>query len=78
MYVSIDLDVIDPAFAPGVGNPEANGMSSREILEFIYCLKNFKLTGFDIVELIPTYDNGSTAALAARLLSELICIADKD
>ena len=77
IYVSIDLDVIDPAFAPGVGNPEANGMSSREMLEFIYCLDNFKLTGFDIVELIPTYDNGSTSALAARLLSELICIADK-
>ena len=77
IYVSIDLDVIDPAFAPGVGNPEANGMSTREILEFIYCLDNFNLKGFDIVELIPAYDNGSTAVLAARLLSELICIADK-
>ena len=77
IYVSIDLDVMDPAFAPAVGNPEANGMSSREILEFIYCLDDFKLTGFDIVELIPTYDNGSTSALAAKLLSELICIADK-
>ena len=76
IYVSIDLDVIDPAFAPGVGNPEANGMTSREILEFIYCLENFKLTGFDIVELIPSYDNGSTSALAARLLAELICIAE--
>ena len=77
IYVSIDLDVIDPAFAPGVGNPEANGMSTREILEFIYCLDNFNLKGFDIVELIPAYDNGSTSVLAARLLSELICIADK-
>ena len=76
IYVSIDLDVIDPAFAPGVGNPEANGMTSREIFEFIYCLENFKLTGFDIVELIPSYDNGSTSALAARLLAELICIAE--
>ncbi|MBH59486.1 MAG: agmatinase [Thaumarchaeota archaeon] len=76
IYVSIDLDVLDPAFAPGVGNPEANGMSSREILEFIYCLQNSKLTGFDIVELIPAYDNGSTSTLAARLLAELICIAD--
>ena len=77
IYVSIDLDVIDPAFAPGVGNPEANGMSTREILEFIYCLDNFNLKGFDIVELIPAYDNGSTSVLAARLLSELICITDK-
>ena len=77
IYVSIDLDVIDPAFAPGVGNPEANGMTSREILEFIYCLENFKLTGFDIVELIPSYDNGSTSTLAARLLAELICIAEE-
>ena len=77
IYVSIDLDVIDPAFAPGVGNPEANGMSTREILEFIYCIDNFNLKGFDIVELIPAYDNGSTSVLAARLLSELICITDK-
>ena len=76
IYVSIDLDVMDPGFAPGVGNPEANGMTSREIFDFIYCLENFKLTGFDIVELIPSYDDGSTSALAARLLAELICIAE--
>jgi len=73
-YVSIDLDVVDPAYAPGVGNPEANGMTSREILEFIYALKKTEIIGFDIVELIPNHDNGSTSALAARLLAELFCI----
>jgi agmatinase len=72
LYVSIDLDVLDPAFAPGVGNPEAIGITSRELYNMLISLKNSHIKAADIVELNPTFDNGSTASLAARLMSIII------
>lgn len=74
LYVSIDLDVLDPAFAPGVGNPEAVGITSRELYEMICSLEGHKIAGSDIVELCPTFDNGSTAVIAARLMSSIIAM----
>jgi len=74
LYVSIDLDVLDPAFAPGVGNPEAVGISSRELYDLITTLQNKKIVAADIVELNPTYDNGSTASMAAKMMSTIIAM----
>jgi agmatinase len=75
IYISVDLDCLDPAFAPGVSVPSPGGLSSIDI---IYLLKSIvssgNIMGLDIVELAPDYDvNGMTATLAARILSE--CIA---
>ena len=72
LYVSIDLDVLDPAFAPGVGNPEAIGITSRELHDMVVALKNKTIKAADIVELNPTFDNGATASLAARMISIII------
>ena len=74
MYSSFDLDVLDPAFAPGVGNPEAVGITSRELFDMIYSLQETKVIGADIVELNPYHDNGATASLAAKIMSTLIAI----
>lgn len=74
VYTSFDLDVLDPAYAPGVGNPEAAGMTSRELFDLIYSLENKKVTGVDIVELNPQYDNGATASIAAKIMSTLIAM----
>ncbi|MFB5597792.1 MAG: agmatinase [Nitrosopumilaceae archaeon] len=74
MYTSFDLDVLDPAFAPGVGNPESAGITSRELFDMIYALEDKKVTGVDIVELNPTYDNGATASLAAKIMSTMIAM----
>ncbi|MDX1596897.1 MAG: agmatinase [Nitrosopumilaceae archaeon] len=74
LYTSFDLDVLDPAFAPGVGNPEAAGITSRELFDLIYSLENKKITGIDIVELNPYFDNGSTASLAAKIMSTIIAM----
>ena len=57
LYVSIDLDVLDPAFAPGVGNPEALGITSRELYDMVVSLENNKIKAADIVELNPLFDN---------------------
>lgn len=74
VYLSIDLDVLDPAFAPGVGNPEAMGITSRELFDMIYAMENNMISCMDIVELCPPYDNGATASLAAKLMAEVIAM----
>ena len=74
LYVSIDLDVLDPAFAPGVGNPEAVGITSRELYDLVTSLDNKKIIGSDVVELNPSFDNGSTASLAAKMISTIIAM----
>ena len=74
IYTSFDLDVLDPAFAPGIGNPEANGITSRELFDMIYSIDGTKVTGLDMVELNPTYDNGATSSLAAKIMSTMIAL----
>ena len=74
LYLSIDFDVLDPAFAPGVGNPEAVGISSRELYDLVTTLQNKKIVAADIVELNPTYDNGATASMAAKMISTIIAM----
>ena len=74
IYTSIDLDVLDPAFAPGVGNPEAVGITSRELYDMITSLQERKIIAADIVELNTSFDNGSTAALAAKMISTIIAM----
>lgn len=73
-YLSIDIDVVDPAFAPGTGYPEPCGFTSREILYFVKRLKLLKgLKSADIVEVNPQYDvNNMTSKLAAKLTVELL------
>lgn len=74
IYTSFDLDVLDPAFAPGVGNPESVGITSRELFDMIHSLVDKQIIGVDIVELNPTYDNGATASLAAKIMSTMLAL----
>ena len=75
IYLSIDLDILDPAYAPGVGNPEPAGLSTREIVEFLQGLQGIKLLAFDIVELCPKFDySGITALAAAKFVKETLGI----
>jgi len=74
IYTSFDLDVLDPAFAPGVGNPESVGITSRELFDMIHSLGDKQITGVDIVELNPTHDNGATASLAAKIMSTMLAL----
>lgn len=76
-YLTIDIDVLDPAFAPGVGNPEFNGLTAQELLTLATAMVDEKMIGFDLVEVSPNYDTGATAAAAARLIFELIARAEK-
>jgi agmatinase len=65
LYVSVDIDVLDPAHAPGTGTPEAGGMTSRELLEVLRGLAGARLVGADVVEVAPPYDHADMTAVAA-------------
>ncbi len=74
-YVSLDIDCVDPAFAPGTGTPEVAGLTSREIVELVRGLRDLPLVGFDIVEVAPAYDSSEiTALLGANLVYELLLV----
>jgi guanidinobutyrase len=75
LYLTLDIDVVDPAFAPGTGTPQVGGLSSFQILELVRCLKGQSFVGSDLVEVSPPYDNGEiTSLLAANLLYEMLCL----
>ncbi|MCG2620977.1 agmatinase [Arthrobacter sp. I2-34] len=65
LYVSVDIDVLDPAHAPGTGTPEAGGITSRELLEIIRGLRGLNLAGADVVEVAPAYDHAEITGVAA-------------
>ena len=75
VHISIDIDVLDPAFAPATGTPEAGGMTSRELLEVLRGMRNTNLVSADIVEVSPAYDHAEiTSVAAANIAYELIGI----
>ena len=73
VYVSLDIDSVDPAFAPGTGTPEVAGLTSREIMALVRGLRGLDLAAFDVVEVAPAYDSAEiTALLAANLVHEFL------
>lgn len=75
IYVSLDIDSVDPAFAPGTGTPEVAGLTSREIMELVRGLGGLDMVGFDVVEVAPAYDSAEiTALLAANLVYEFLLV----
>jgi agmatinase len=75
LYVSVDIDVLDPAFAPATGTPEAGGLTSRELLAILRGLQPLRLVGADVVEVSPAYDHAEiTAVAAANLAYEFVTL----
>jgi len=72
VYLSIDLDVLDPAYAPAVGNPHPEGLSTTQLMDIIAGTMSSKITGFDLNEVCPHYDAGNTATTAAYILMETL------
>ncbi|MFQ5552297.1 MAG: arginase family protein, partial [Thermoplasmata archaeon] len=71
VYLSLDMDAVDPAYAPAVGNPEPFGLTPLDVQQVIRAVGQ-KLVGFDLTEVSPPWDHGETAALAARLIREVL------
>ncbi len=77
IHLTIDMDVLDPAFAPGIQNPEADGLATSTLLNLLCGLCNQRVTALDLVEVAPNYDNGTAAIIAAKALFEALCSFDK-
>jgi agmatinase len=75
-YLSFDIDVLDPASAPGTGTPEVAGLQPREALGFLRALAGMSFTGFDVVEVAPAYDSPGqiTALNAAAVAYDLLAL----
>lgn len=79
LYISVDIDVLDPAFAPGTGTPEPGGLTSRELLSILRGVKGLNLVGADVVEVSPAYDHAEiTAFAAAHVAYELLSLWSAD
>ncbi len=75
VYLSLDIDVADPAYAPGTGTPEVGGMTSYQLLKLLRGLRGLNLIGFDVVEVNPLYDHADiTSLLAANLAFEFLSL----
>lgn len=75
IYISYDIDSLDPAFAPGTGTPEIGGLTSMQAMELIRGLRGLNIVGCDLVEVSPPYDtSGNTALTAANLVYEMLCV----
>ena len=75
VFVSFDIDFLDPAYAPGTGTPEVGGPTSFEALEYVRKLDGLNIKGFDLVEVLPTYDsNEITAVAASSVIFEMVTL----
>jgi guanidinobutyrase len=75
VYLSFDIDGLDPSVAPGTGTPEIGGLTGIQALEIIRGCRGLDLVGCDLVEVAPAYDHsGNTALTAANLLFEMLCV----
>jgi agmatinase len=75
VFVTFDIDFVDPAYAPGTGTPEVGGPTSFEALEYVRSLKGLNIVGFDLVEVLPAFDHAEiTAGLAAAVAFEMISL----
>ena len=75
IFVTVDLDVLDPSVMPGTGTPESGGMQFNELMGWFEYLKNFNIVGADVVELAPDYDaSGVSTAVATKVIRELLMV----
>ncbi len=77
VYLSVDMDVVDPAFAPAVQNPEADGISTSKLLDIVCALCDKRVVGFDVLEIAPAYDQGISAIAAAKVMFEMLSHLEK-
>jgi agmatinase len=77
IYLSIDMDVLDPAYAPAVQNPEPEGIETHTLIDSLCALCDNRVVGFDVMEVAPNYDQGTSAINAAKVMFEMLCQLEK-
>ncbi|MDI6690633.1 MAG: agmatinase [Candidatus Bathyarchaeota archaeon] len=77
IYLSVDVDVLDPAYAPAVQNPEPEGLEMHTLLDILCGICDKRLVSFDVVEIAPNYDQGISVVQAAKVIFEILCKTEK-
>jgi agmatinase len=77
LYVSVDMDVLDPAYAPAVQNPEPDGIATSTLLDIVCRICDSRTIGFDVLEIAPSYDQGVSAIQAAKVMFEMLCCLER-
>ena len=77
IYVSVDMDILDPAFVPAVQNPEADGLEMHHLLDILQTVCDKRVVGFDVLEIAPEYDRGVSAVQTAKVIFEMLCNIEK-
>jgi agmatinase len=77
LYISVDMDILDPAYAPAVQNPEADGIATNTLLDILCPICDKRTLGFDVLEVAPNYDQGISAVQAAKVIFEILCSSEK-
>jgi agmatinase len=73
LYLTVDMDVLDPAFAPAVQNPEPDGITTSALIDLACSICDKRVLGFDLVEIVPIYDKGISAVVTAKVAFEMLC-----
>jgi agmatinase len=73
VYLTVDMDVLDPAFAPAVQNPEPEGLATHTLIDIVCSLCDRNVVGFDVLEVAPIYDQGISAVAAAKVIFQMLC-----
>jgi agmatinase len=73
LYLTVDMDVLDPAYAPAVQNPESEGIETHTLVDILCGLCDRRVVGFDVLEVAPAYDQGTSAINAAKVMFEMLC-----
>jgi len=77
VYLTIDMDVLDPSFVPAVQNPEPDGLETHALLDLLYTICDKRVIGFDVAEITPSFDHGVSSIQAAKLVFEILCYIEK-
>lgn len=77
IYLSVDMDVLDPAYVPAAQNPEADGLETHFLLDILEGIIDKRVVGFDVLEVAPNYDQGVSAVQAAKVVFEILCFLEK-
>ncbi len=77
VYVTVDMDFLDPSYVPAAQNPEADGLEMHVLLDILGAILDKRVVGFDVVEIAPVYDQGVSAIQAAKVIFEILCMLEK-
>jgi len=77
IYLSVDMDILDPAYVPAVQNPEGDGLEMHHLLDILDGICKERVVGFDVLEIAPDYDQGVSAVQASRVIFEMLCSIEK-